>query len=126
MYLTSYMTTIPDSFTVEELNEILDDVGNDKALYGGLTQEEVEDLALEALTWTFERCPDPIIHKVIALSIIKRFAIWSQTSGEEIIEQAGSSEISSAWIRDAGILAASHQLLSSISISEDDFTSPEE
>jgi len=62
----------------------------------------------------------PLLHKVIALTIIKRLAHWHQHTGE--VNWDENSDTASAWIRDAGKLQASMQLLQSVSLGDDDFT----
>ena len=62
----------------------------------------------------------PLLHKVIALTIIKRLAHWHQTVGENRWEEC--SDTASAWIRDAGKLQAAMQILESVSLGDDDFT----
>ena len=66
----------------------------------------------------------PMLHKVIALTIIKRLATWHQHTGE--IQLNDDSDMASAWIRDAGKLQASMQILQSVSLGDDDFTCPED
>jgi hypothetical protein len=65
----------------------------------------------------------PMLHKVIALTIIKRLAYWHQKTGE--IQWEEDSDMASAWIRDAGKLQAALQILESVSLGDEDFTCPD-
>ena len=65
-----------------------------------------------------------MLHKVIALTIIKRLAFWHQTVGENQWDE--DKDMASAWIRDSGKLQAAMQILESVSLGDEDFTCPED
>lgn len=67
----------------------------------------------------------PMLHKVIALTIITRIAQWHQHTGE-INWSAEDADTASCWIRDAGKLQAAMQILQSVSLGDEDFTCPED
>jgi hypothetical protein len=82
--------------------------------------EKLIDLAAQICDDAAELHNGPLLHKVIALTIIKRIAHWHQTVGEQRWDE--DSEIASAWIRDSGKLQAAMQILQSVSLGNDDFT----
>lgn len=65
----------------------------------------------------------PLLHKVIALTIIKRLAFWHQTVGETRWDD--DNDMASAWIRDSGKLQAAMGILESVSLGDSDFTCPD-
>ena len=89
-----------------------------------LSESDLIELAGKICDDTQDLTKGPLLHKVIALTIIKRLAYWHQHTGE--VNWDENSDTASAWIRDAGKLQASMQIMQSVSLGDDDFTCPED
>ena len=84
--------------------------------YDGLTKGQLIDLSDEMLKVSIEKCGDPMVHKIMALSILSKMIEWHTHMGSE---EEGKAAV--AWLRDAGKLQAAMQLLHSVSFGPDDF-----
>ena len=83
--------------------------------------EFIEDVALEALDAATEKCPDPLVHKVMAMMVVSRMFDWHKGVSIRQLEE-GNRESMGAWMRDAGKFQAVMDILTSIAIGPDDFT----
>lgn len=90
-----------------------------------LTPEVIENIAQEALEFATEKCPDPLVHKVMAMMIIYRMVDWHKGVAIKQLED-GNRESMGAWMRDAGKFQACMDILCSIAIGPDDFTVADE
>ena len=88
-----------------------------------LCEHKMIELASKICDDTAELHDGPLLHKVIALTIIKRLGVWHQTVGENRWDEC--SDTASAWIRDAGKLQAAMGILESVSLGDNDFTCPD-
>ena len=88
-----------------------------------LCEHKLIELAGKICDDTAELQDGPLLHKVIALTILKRLGVWHQTVGEGRWDE--SNDTASAWIRDAGKLQAAMQVLESVSLGDSDFTCPD-
>ena len=89
-----------------------------------LDADELIELAGKICDDTADLAKGPLLHKLIALTILKRLGFWHQSVGEKRWDD--DSEIASAWIRDSGKLQAAMQILESVSLGDSDFTCPED
>ena len=89
-----------------------------------LCEHELIALAGKICDDTADLQDGPLLHKVIALTIIKRLAFWHQTVGEKRWDEC--SDTASAWIRDSGKLQAAMGILESVSLGDNDFTCPDQ
>ena len=85
-----------------------------------LSESDMIELAGKICDDTADLSHGPMLHKVIALTIIKRIALWHQHTGERNWDE--NSDTASAWIRDAGKLQAATQIIMSVSLGDEDFT----
>ena len=125
MYMTS---SIPESFNMDQLSELLETAQSEDELHTAadnsdkeLTPEVIEGIAQEALELATEKCPDPLVHKVMAMMVICRMVDWHKGVAIKQLED-GNQESMGAWMRDAGKFQACMDILTSIAIGPDDFT----
>ena len=118
-------SSIPESFSMDDLEKALEtavpdivDIHNEDK---ELSPEFIESVALEALDAATEKCPDPLVHKVMAMMVISRMVDWHKGVAMRQLEE-GNRESMGAWMRDAGKFQAVMDILCSIAIGPDDFT----
>ena len=118
-------SSIPESFSMDDLEKALEtavpdivDIHNEDK---ELSPEFIESVALEALDAATEKCPDPLVHKVMAMMVISRMVDWHKGVAMRQLEE-GNRESMAAWMRDAGKFQAVMDILCSIAIGPDDFT----
>ena len=125
--------SIPNGFSSDELEEMLElakatknewqpEEPEGQGPYGrqGLTRDQLESLAEELLDESLERCTDPMLHKLMTLTIVMRFASWHQKIADAHFER-GETAAGGAWMRDAGKFQAVMDILTSVSLGPDDF-----
>ena len=121
-------SSIPDGFSMGEL-EALHEVARheddchceqceDKVLFDGKTAEEVCEIAGKHLDAATDEVNDPIVHKVMAMSIIKNMIEWHTKVG--IDQENERSAV--AWLRDAGKFQAIMNILTEVTVGPNDFT----
>jgi len=123
-------SSIPNSFSADDLSKMLESAPKE-ADVPDTTPSDEELSELEMIELAGKICDDsgdltegPMLHKLIALTIIKRLTYWHQKTGE--LQWDENSDLASAWIRDAGKLQAAMQILQSVSLGDEDFTCPED
>ena len=121
-------SSIPESFNMDQLSELLETAQSEDDLHTAadnsdkeLTPEFIESVAQEVLELATDKCPDPIVHKVIAMMIICRMVDWHKGVATKQLED-GNEQSMGAWMRDAGKFQACMDILTSIAIGPDDFT----
>lgn len=89
----------------------------------GMTSAQIVELAHTLVEEATEKCPDPIIHKVILDIIIGNMIHWHSVTGGIIITD-GEDDVEQAtgWLRDAGKFQAIVNILDTISVGPNDFT----
>ena len=116
------MTAIPNSFSQEDLQRMLEnaqaepDVDNSQ----NFDKDYIINLASELCDEMVVRSRGPLIHKIVALTILSRLQHWHTDIGEARIKDDETSGV--GWMLDAGKLQAAAQLLESVSLGDDDFT----
>ena len=123
--------SIPNGFSSDDLERMLSSARQDitdakpagEGPYGdqGLTQSELEALAERVIDASLEECNDPMLHKVIVITLCYRFASWHTKIGQTCFEK-GQTAAGACWLRDAGKFQSMLDTLMSIQIGEDDFT----
>jgi len=123
-------SSIPNSFSADDLSKMLESAPKE-ADVPDTTPSDEELSELEMIELAGKICDDsgdltegPMLHKLIALTIIKRLTYWHQKTGE--LQWDENSDLASAWIRDAGKLQAAMQILQSVSLGNEDFTCPDD
>ena len=121
-------SSIPESFNMDQLSELLETAQSEDDLHTAadnsdkeLTPEFIESVAQEVLELATDKCPDPIVHKVIAMMVICRMVDWHKGVAIKQLED-GNEQSMGAWMRDAGKFQACMDILTSIAIGPDDFT----
>ena len=127
MNMTS--SSVPDSFSMDDLEKAMESAPNEELLHATVgcnddkefSPEFIEDVATKALEEASELCPDPLVHKVIAMMVISRMVEWHKHVAILQLEE-GNRESMGAWMRDAGKFQSVMDILCSIAIGPDDFT----
>ena len=123
-------SSIPDSFSMDELSNMLESAPQEEELHAEnsekeLTPEFIDEVACDALEFASKNCPDPLVHKVMAMTVIHRMIQWHRDVALRQLEEGNQASMG-AWMRDAGKFQACMDILSSIMIGPDDFTCREE
>ena len=71
------MTTVPNSFSMDELSKVMEDAPKEDELQAQVnnkeyTQEYVENAASDAINFAEDLVANPLVHKVMAMMIINR------------------------------------------------------
>ena len=122
-------SAVPNSFSMDDLEKAMETAPNEELLHATvgcnddkeLTSEFIENIAQEALDLATQKCPDPLVHKVMAMMIIHRMVDWHHGIGLRQLEEDNLDSMG-AWMRDAGKSQACMDILNSISIGPDDWT----
>ena len=128
----SFENTLPNSISTADLQKLADaakasdpevrtDDEVETPLFGGLTEEEVWNIADEGLTLIQEKCNHPIGHKVAALIVINNMINWHNKMAEGMMED-GEFAPAAGWLKDAGKFQAIMNILTTIEVGDDDFT----
>ena len=129
--------SVPDSFSMDELSNLLENAPQEEDLHAEncscndcddkqeYTPEFIEKVAQETLEEASERCPDPLVHKVMAMMIIHRMVDWHKHVAQRQLDD-GNKLSMGAWMRDAGKFQACMDILCNIAVGPDDFTCSQE
>ena len=117
---------------MDELSNMLENAPQEEDLHAvadnsdkELTPEYIESIAQEMLELASEKCPDPLVHKVMAMMVISRMVDWHKHVASRQLEEGNEASMG-AWMRDAGKFQACMDILCSIAIGPDDFTCSQE
>ena len=121
------MTTVPNSFNMDQLSEALENAPaeaeynvNEKA--SQLMNDEIWDLAHEQTVSTGKLTDSPLVfHKAMLLQILGKLQTFHSNMGENVREDGAPEEICAAWYKDAGKIQACINILMTISVDGDDF-----
>ena len=117
-------SSIPDAFSTEELQRMLaeaqpePEVTTDPDLQ---SEEYICDIAQEAIELATDKSAGPMVHKVILHQIVGHMIDWHSKMAQEFMEER-NYDSAIAWSRDAGKFQAIMNILSTISVDNDDFT----
>ena len=127
-FTVTLMTSIPDSFKMSDLTDMLESAPSEDDLHTAadnsekeFTPEFIESVAQEALEFATNKCTDPLVHKVMAMMIIHRMIEWHKGVAKSQLDDGELSSMG-AWMRDAGKFQAVMDILVSIAIGPEDFT----
>ena len=125
-------SSVPDSFSMDELSNMLENAPQEEDLHAAadnsdkeLTPEVIEGIAQEMLELATEKCPDPLVHKVMAMMIVHRMVDWHKGVAQRQLDD-GNLMSMGAWMRDAGKFQAVMDILCSIAVGPQDFTCSQE
>ena len=120
------MTATPDGVSFSDLQKHMDDAkkrDTERAhalTWGGLTQDEITELCDKTADEMVEKCCDPMVHKAMIVELCELMLAWHTNSGIEEMEE-GNIKSAVFWERDAGKFQAMLNILSSISMGNNDF-----
>ena len=121
-------SSIPESFNLDQLSELLENAPSEDDLHTPasnedkeITPEFIDDCAMKALDFATELCGDPLVHKVMMMMIASRMVEWHTSIG---LKQFDDDEVRSGicWMRDAGKFQAMLDSLVNISVGMNDHT----
>ena len=109
-------TSIPDSVSMSDLESLAKTAATPKqeALYDGLTEDQLNDVAVRILTSMTKACGDPMLEKTILLRILGSWIEFNSTFAE-----MGINEKDSEMARDAGKAQAAFQIIMGIGFKND-------
>ena len=84
------------------------------------SEEYMIKLASEICDEMMERSRGPLIHKLVAMTILQRLEGWHNNIGMERLKEEDTSGV--GWIMDAGKCQSARQLLETVDLGSDDFT----
>jgi hypothetical protein len=121
--------SIPNGFSEDQLRQLMvnaaireeADKEAEEGPYGGLTREEICDKAEASLDAMNDICKHALSHKLVVMQVISNYIDWHNVMAERLHEE-GSHEIAAGWSRDAGKFQAIINLLQSVGVDPDDFT----
>ena len=122
------MSATPDSISFEDLADLMLDakkevepVDKEAAPYDGRTADEVSEVVKDKLSDMTDEINHPIVHKLAACEIIHSLMEWHTKAAERLV---GDNETVAAigWAKDAGKFQAIMNILTTISVCDDDFT----
>ena len=120
-------SSIPDSFNIDDLEQLLEDAPLDivdrpveKQEYES-REEEISAIADKALIWATEQVDDPLVHKVMMMNIAARMVEWHTRIGVKMFDD-GEEQSGVCWLRDAGKFQSMLDSLCNISVGPEDFT----
>ncbi len=121
------MTSIPDSFNLDQLQNALQDAPKEADIQASKTPQSAKEyeemiltLASKHCTNAFEELKDPLLHKAMAICILHNLMAYHQRKAESL---AAEGELDSAfmWVKDYGQLQVLKETLQNLSISHTDF-----
>jgi|TARA_X000001388_G_scaffold10153_1_gene6297 hypothetical protein len=126
-------SSIPSGFSFEDLQSLMknavpdvnhhdhDECNCNLCDRDDVSEERISKLATKICDDANEFASGPLLHKVIALTIISRLITWHKAIGDNLIAD-GEIEAGTAWHRDAGQLQIVGMTLANVGLGPDDFT----
>lgn len=122
------MSATPDSISFEDLADLMvnaqqevEPVDKEAASYDGRTADEVSEVVKDKLSDMTDEINHPIVHKLAACEIIHSLMEWHTKAAERLAE-SNDTGVAIGWAKDAGKLQAVMNILTTISVCDDDFT----
>ena len=117
-------SSIPNGFSTDDLERLLKEAATETETEEG-TDSQTESQRLIKLAGDLcdnmmDKGEGPLLHKVVALTIIARLASWHKTVGRDRLKEG--DDCGESWLMDAGKCEAASELLASIDLGDDDFT----
>ena len=120
-------SSIPNSFSSEDLERLLENAPTEETMptkVEDMDPEQIAEFATKLVDDSLQFCDGPLLHKVMALTIINRLIEWHTTIGVTEFEN-DSPENGVSWLRDAGKLQAALSQLREVGVGDSEFTVPE-
>ena len=118
------LSNIPSGFSSDDLERLLENAVSENEISDDRTdmsEERIANLASKICDDANELASGPLLHKVVALTILSRLIAWHSQIGENRHE-SGDIAGGTAWLRDAGQLQAAAIILQGVCLGPDDFT----
>lgn len=124
------MTTTPDSFSTADLEALFENAVREEDLAPAIDQDDcsqefITDLACKTLQDLEDKLSSKqacLIEKVILSLITDRMIEWHSQVSVRLGEEDEDTIASLGWARDAGKFQAIANILSTIQVTDDDFT----
>ena len=121
------MTSIPDSFNVNELAELLATAKQEEDIHAEaankdkeLTPEMIIEISEKIIEDSAQEYKSPVVHKAIVVGILRRMIHWHTEMGKKFMAE-DQVQTGVAWMRDAGKFQAMCDILFNVSVDDDDF-----
>ena len=117
-------SSIPDAFSPEQLQRMLAEAQPEPEVTTDpdcQSEEYICEIAQEAIDLACEKSAGPMVHKVMLHQIIQHMFDWHVNMANKLLED-GQPNPAMGWARDAGKWQAIMNILSTISVDNDDFT----
>ena len=121
-------SSIPEFASAAELEALLKDAVSEEEAQAeqidsanDFSEERLKQLASDICDDACAKSAGPMIHKVIALTILSRLIDWHTNMGDRLYKD-GESEQAIGWLRDAGKLQAAMSQILEVHLGPDDFT----
>ena len=123
------MSATPDSISFEDLADLMFDAKKEvepadkeaHASYDGHTEDQVLKVVHDKLSEMTDEINHPIVHKLAACEIIHSLMEWHTNAAKSVVED-GQTTTAIGWAKDAGKLQAIMNILTTVSVCDDDFT----
>ena len=115
-------SSIPNSFSQDDLQRMLENAQAEPEVDNteNFSEDYMIQLASEICDEMMERSRGPLIHKIVALTILGRLESWHNNVGVERLKDDDTSGV--GWIMDAGKCQSARMLLETVDLGSDDFT----
>ena len=123
---SSNTPSVPDSFSMDDLEKLRAQAPKegqvesaedaDSKSFSSYTDEQRREMCGEAMETLYKLCPDPAIHKLLALEVINTMIEYHN----QVATTEDDPETRANWLRDSGKFQACMNILFTISVSEDD------
>ena len=117
-------SSIPDAFSTEELQRMLAEAQPEPEVTTNpddQPEDYIFEIAKEALELASDKSAGPLVHKVMLHQIVTHMYDWHCKMADSLLDE-GMPEQAMGWSRDAGKFQSIMNILSTISVDEDDFT----
>ena len=119
--------SVPNEIGMDELNVLFESATQESAIElakpdedGCYSEEQIMDVACDALKQITELIPDPVAHKFAMLKIADNMAQWHTIVAKQAYAE-GRADGGEAWLRDAGKFQAIMDILLSIHLGDNDY-----
>ena len=115
-------SSIPNSFSQDDLQRMLENAQAEPEVDNShnFSEDYMIQLASDICDEMMERSHGPLIHKIVALTILGRLESWHNNIGVERLSNDDTSGV--GWIMDAGKCQSARMLLETVDLGSDDFT----
>ena len=119
--------SVPNEISMDELNVLFESATQESAIQlakpdedGCYSEEQIMDVACDALKQIAEIIPDPAAHKFAMIKIADNMARWHTAVAQQAYAE-GKDDSGEAWLRDAGKFQAIMDIATSIHLGDNDY-----